>query len=114
MGDLTTDRLPDMLRLPDMRRLPDMGRLPDMARQKAGPRPEALPDIRPRPDMDLPLHPHPARPDRRLCPHRAARAASRPEKRGQADRGERREGPLLAKHAPPMLLAHFVGDAHSR
>ena len=64
MGGLITDRLPDMLRLPDM------------DRQKTRPRPEALPDIRPRRDMDLPLHPRPARPDRKLCPHRGARAAS--------------------------------------
>jgi hypothetical protein len=25
-----------------------------------------------------------------------------------------RRRPLLAKHSPPMLLAHFVGDAFSR
>jgi hypothetical protein len=69
MGGLITDRLPDMRHLPDM------------DRQKTRPRPEALPDIRRRRDMDLRLHPRPARPDRKLCPHRAARTASQ-SKRG--------------------------------
>jgi hypothetical protein len=56
-----------------MHRLPDMGRLRDMDCQKTRPRPEALPDIRPRRDTDLPLHPHPARSDQRLRPHQGAR-----------------------------------------
>jgi hypothetical protein len=90
MGDLTTHRLPDM------------GRLPDMDCQKTRPRPEALPDTRPRRDTDLPLHPYPARSDRRLRPHQGARCQA-----ARAERKMKKTDPLVTL-AGFLLLAYLV------